>query len=477
MSTIKDVAQSAVWYTISDFVGKSIGFLSVPIFTRVLSVEEFGKYNNWNSWMLIFMVVSGMELFNTINRMRFEYESQRDQLEYSFSCMVLSMIVTASLYIGYQCFKDQVYSITKVEEQYMLPMFLYLLLRPTFDIFLMQQRIAYHYKLAATLSLGTALTGTILAVFLVTCTSFDNLQARIIGQYAPSVLAALLIFLSYLGKVRKLIIRYWKPAIQIGLPLVVTYLGNQIMLQGGRIIVMYFEGADEVAYVALAINISYILTTLFQSISNALSPWIMDMLNSQKEKQIKWLINNVQLLSIPMAMTLMLLSKEIVFILGGDAYNNSVILIPYFITSSFIYFIVTQLITIETYEKRVMKSSLLTLVSAGVNLVLGIGAVTLFGYPGIGYSTLIANVTLLVFHLAVVGITNCKSAIDARVIIRSIAILIGFGVMIEYVLPHLVLRCICLCLLIIIAILTAKRFMRELRDFEGSGSQFDELQK
>ena len=38
--------KSGVWYTASNFLVKSIGFITTPLFTRLLTKTEFGIFNN-----------------------------------------------------------------------------------------------------------------------------------------------------------------------------------------------------------------------------------------------------------------------------------------------------------------------------------------------------------------------------------------------------------------------------------------------
>ena len=44
------VLKSGIWFTISNFIVKSIGFITTPIFTRMLSKSEFGDFNNFTTF-------------------------------------------------------------------------------------------------------------------------------------------------------------------------------------------------------------------------------------------------------------------------------------------------------------------------------------------------------------------------------------------------------------------------------------------
>ena len=45
--------KSGVWYTFCNFLLKSLGFLTTPIFARLLTKEEYGNFTNYQSWLSV----------------------------------------------------------------------------------------------------------------------------------------------------------------------------------------------------------------------------------------------------------------------------------------------------------------------------------------------------------------------------------------------------------------------------------------
>ena len=72
------VLKATVWYTLSSFLLKGIGFLTTPIFSRILSTEEYGIVNNFNAWLAIVTVIGSLCLSASLIRARFEYEGDLD---------------------------------------------------------------------------------------------------------------------------------------------------------------------------------------------------------------------------------------------------------------------------------------------------------------------------------------------------------------------------------------------------------------
>ena len=52
--TSKDVINSSIWYTISNFLVKGIGFITIPVFARLMTKQEMGDYSNFLVWLEFF---------------------------------------------------------------------------------------------------------------------------------------------------------------------------------------------------------------------------------------------------------------------------------------------------------------------------------------------------------------------------------------------------------------------------------------
>ena len=46
-----------MWFMVCSILQKAISLITVPVFTRLLSTEQYGQYSIYNSWLQIFMIV------------------------------------------------------------------------------------------------------------------------------------------------------------------------------------------------------------------------------------------------------------------------------------------------------------------------------------------------------------------------------------------------------------------------------------
>ena len=59
-------AKATIWFTMCSFIQKGISFITVPIFTRLMSTEQYGIYTVYLSWLQILTILTSLYLFNGV---------------------------------------------------------------------------------------------------------------------------------------------------------------------------------------------------------------------------------------------------------------------------------------------------------------------------------------------------------------------------------------------------------------------------
>ena len=68
------VIKASAWYTATEFFLKGIIFLSIPIFTRLLSPSDYGIVSLYTTWVDIFTVLIGLNLNTSITRGNYDFK-------------------------------------------------------------------------------------------------------------------------------------------------------------------------------------------------------------------------------------------------------------------------------------------------------------------------------------------------------------------------------------------------------------------
>ena len=56
-------AKASLWYTACNFIQHGIAFLVVPIYTRILSTDEYGDWSVFQSWAGILIIFASLNLY------------------------------------------------------------------------------------------------------------------------------------------------------------------------------------------------------------------------------------------------------------------------------------------------------------------------------------------------------------------------------------------------------------------------------
>lgn len=183
--------KSGIWYTISNFLLKSIGFITTPIFTRVLTVEEYGSYNNYTSWLSIMAIIVSINLSATLISAKYDYADEFDS--YIFSIGVLEAVSSCIWIFVINIFSGFFMDVFDLNLIHINCMFVYIFFSSVFDLFQARERFLYKYKINAISSVFNAVISTLLSVALVLCFE-DRLTGRIIGMVTPMVVIGILLW-------------------------------------------------------------------------------------------------------------------------------------------------------------------------------------------------------------------------------------------------------------------------------------------
>ncbi len=453
--------KSAIWYTLAVFFTKGLGFITIPLFTRIMTTGEFGLFNNFAAWQIILTAVCGLEAYATVNRARLDYHG-RELQEYQFTMLTSGMALTFFLAILLWVMPSVPETVTELDRRYLWAMVAYLFFSPAFTMFQSLQRVQYHYRLSASLTFTSSLIATLLAVWLVV-TLPDALWGRILGQYVPFTLLGAAFYIWYGltgGRFRLSLLRY---GIVLCIPLVISALGSQLLLLGCRIVTQHLCGADEVAYLSLATTLANIVLILTTALSGAWAPFFFDCLEAQDEARAARVFSLFAWGVGILVVAAMFLTPELVQILGGSSYQSTIWLGPSFLGTAFFSMVASQFISLETYHKDVRLGGLLTLGIGVLNLFLCWGAIVLLGFYAVGYVGVLSNVLLIAGHRVIVRRFTGRSVLSLRTWgIPGLLVLVAMPLCVGlYSVQATIIRWLCCAGLLIIALFVIKRFMAD----------------
>ncbi len=393
------IVKSGIWYTVAAVLTKGMIYLTTPIFTRWLTHEEFGIFSHYSSWLSTVTVFITLSLESTFISARFDFKERFD--EYILSALSLSTLVAGIWFLIYNAAPAFFENWLELDSIYILIMLCYLVFLPAVNMFQTRERYLYRYRVSVFLSLLLAAATTVFSIFFVY--ALDNkVLGRILGSAAPTVIIGGILYIVLIFKGKRINIKDWAYALPICLPYIPHVLSLTLLFSMDRIMITKFCGAEDTALYSVAYNCGAVITLLSTSLNTATSPWLGQKLQSNATDEIRKRSKQYICIFIFFVIGLMLISPEILFVMGGRSYSSAIYVMPPIALGYVCQFFYTLYVNVEQYKKKTVGMAWASVFSAALNFVLNYLLIPRYGYTVAAYTTFVSFLCLLILHMILV---------------------------------------------------------------------------
>lgn len=394
--------KSGIFFVVSQMLVRGITFLTTPIFTRLLSTEQFGEIRVYESWLQIAVPIMSLCLWKSVERAKYDMRDQFDA--YTSATQNLSYIAIAFMCGICLIFKDPIEKFCGMDDTLLYVAFGYIFGYTSVLYMNRREKQSMRYKFATTASMLLVIPATLFSIIWLYIGNlrgeFDQLvHYRILGFYGPQAIGGIIIALIMALQGKKLFSRkYWKYGLLYSLPLIPEVLSIQIMNQADKIMIQNMIGKWETGIFAVATTVSFIIWILEDSVWNAWLPWFYEKISREESEDIQkpW-VTVMQGFGI-ISWLLVLTAPEIVLILGGQKNMAAIWIIAPMITGTLFRFYSYTYTAIQNYYKKTAYVAMGTILSMLVNVGLNYICITHFGYQAAAYTTAASYAFLLLLQ-------------------------------------------------------------------------------
>lgn len=427
----KKILVSGIWYIVSNTVIKAVGFITMPIFTRLLTKSQFGDINNFGAWYSLMFIFASLSLSSSLARGRIDY---KDNL-YSFvkSLLFLSMSWTGMLFFITRLAPAFFENLFSISSKWLFFMFVSIAFTPATEMVLLLAYYELNYKIAVAINCFTAVSSVLVSLLLMKVLS-DKYTARLLGLYLPMLLLGLTMTVFLCFKGGRIILGYWKYALKISLPFIPHLLAICVLNSTDRVMIAKMCGSEAVALYSMACTCALVVQILWQSFNASFTPFVMDMLNCNNYESLRRVSTLYMILFAFLVVGIILIAPEMVYILGGKNYIEAKFVVLPVILGYFFQFCYSMYVIIEQFEKKTFGMAIASVLAATLNVGLNFLLIPLYGYKAAAYTTLIGFIFLFIVHFFIVkhlGLVNCYNTRNVFLIIVSM-LLIGICINILY---------------------------------------------
>lgn len=412
-----------MWFMVCSLIQKSLSFVTTPIFTRLLTTEEYGLFSVYTSWLQIITIFSTFRLdYSVFNKGMSKYPEKRD--EYTSSMLGLTTAINTVLLIIYWMFREQINAFTELNTVVFLGIFVQMYFVSAINFWSLRLRYEFKYRMVVVVTIVMAFANAGLGIIGVK--TFDNKGlARILSCVMVDIIVGLLIYVRILIKGKT----FWnfefiKFAVLFNIPLIPHYFATYIIEQSDRIMIQKIINFESAALYSVSYTVGGLAKIFISALTNTLIPLQYRYLENKEYKQL-----NSQLISLMFVISCMLLglsivSPEIVLILGGGEYMEAIYVMPPVVASVYFSFLYTLLANVEFFFDKNKFAMKISIVGAIVNVVLNYLLIPEFGYVAAAYTTLFCYIIYAMGHLIYVNDVAQKKVGEKIVNVKCF---LGFG--------------------------------------------------
>ena len=419
--------KATIVFGIASFAISGINYITTPVFTRILTTDEYGIIAGYNAWYSIVQVFATMTLiFPGILQVGL-YEYSKNRWKYLSTMLGIITVSTGVLGVLYFCFRESVNALFQLPTNLVVLMLLTCLLQPATTLWTMKQRYEYRYKITFFVTVGSAVIAQIvsIAAVLYAKNHWDtNLASvRLWSAGAVNLAVAVVLFIYLLSKGQAFVDgAVWKATFIVAIPLIPHYLSSVVLSSTDKIMIRHMVSNSKAGIYTLAATLSSLGVLFWRALSTTFSPFVNTKLGERKFQDIDRCIRPLMSMVGLTCFLGALAAPEIIRILAVKEYLEGVYVVPPIVIGIFLHALYDIFSAVSFFHKKSVYIMMASVTAALANIVLNYFCIKRFGYIAAGYTTLASNLILTGMHYINMRRIEKERIYDPLFIIKAVAL-------------------------------------------------------
>lgn len=401
---IKNENSQVFFNFLSTALSSGIVFITMPLFTRLLGAEQYGLFSVYNSWLLIFTCVMGLNVGAGIGTGYYKFSD--NYFKFRSSTLVEGTVISLAMI----AIMFALYPMLHKVFPYPLLIFLFLLMQSFSQFVLNMGSLTWTFEKKASVNMIVSLcsvfmtTGT--SILLLCKWSNDNplYYARVIGAAFPTIIIGVVVWIMLFAKQPTgYDAEYWKFSFFFGLPMVFHQLSHQVLGQSDRVMMqMMGINSQEIGIYSFYYSLTAVLTTILLSLNASWCPFLYDGLKDRDYDKLNRKIRNYVKVFTVIVIVFLMLCRETAMFFAGEEYWSGMPLVPILVLVVYCTFIYQFAVNYEFFLAKPKFVAIGTTIAGVWNIILNIFFIPQLGMYGAAIATLISYVILAVIHYMLV---------------------------------------------------------------------------
>lgn len=466
------MVKASATYTVCSILQKCLSFITLPLFTRLMTTEQYGQYTVYTSWSSILTIFITLYLaYGCFNTAMVRFEGDRDR--YIAATQGLCTVLAAAFLVVYLPLRHYWNQIFELPTEMVLLMVAEVVGAFSLACWYGKLRFVYKYKQVAGLTLLLSVISPLVAYFMVVG-SEDKGTARIVGYAVVTIAFGGALYVWNLVKGKTFFHeKYWRYALSFNVPLIPYYLSQVVFNQSDRIMISHYIGKDKAAIYGVACSLALVLTFVLNAINDAYVPWLYRKLKSGKTQDNGRIANTLALLIAVLLLGIIALAPEVIMVLAGKQYWEACFAVAPVAMSMLLLFYAQFFINIQFYYEEKGQLVYASVGAAVLNVVLNSLLIPKFGYLAAAWTTLFSYLVFAGMNYSAMCRTLKKwgrstKLFDIRILMLILAVFVGLSFFAVALYGYRVVRLVLSGIALVALLLNGKRILKLLKVIRSS---------
>lgn len=398
MSDYKSLFNHSRNYFFATMATKALSFISIPVYTRLLSVEDYGIVNVFMSFVGIIAVFLTLSSEVSIGRYYYDAKDIEDFKRFvgtSIRLTTIILIVTTTIFVlGLNLIADLI-ELPRKLTLCLVPVALFNITNSIFTQIYNPQMQSKKIAIVSSVQSYSAFAISVICILLIK-------NEKYYGYIYGNIIAMVMLGSYLIRQIKPYYIscfdkNYIPYILKYCLPYIPDSLSGIVLAQFSKIFIGNSQGYTLAGSYSLVVNMATLMALVIQITNNAWIPYFFRYMNAKDYKSINNDFNLIWRLTLVAAIGLSFFGKEIGEILAKKEYLDMISILPLLVTGYVFHQWAYLYLRNVGYSKRMMWNTYSYMFSGMALVVLNILLVPKFHEYGAAVATMASYALLFLF--------------------------------------------------------------------------------
>jgi O-antigen/teichoic acid export membrane protein len=393
------INNNSLLFILTALLNSGISFALTPLYTRILSLSDFGILSVYQVWVTIISIFIGLNIQSSIPNTKVDFNPVMFKTyitNYAKFIFIFSLSIVFLLLVFNNYMPVLVSNSPNNLNIYITINAIGIALFSFYSIYNIHTKNGKSYFFS---TIAIIFTLHLLSICFILYLESNKFYGKIYANIIVYMTFMVFFYYYYLNKNNTFTIpkKYLIYSLPISVPLILHLISNQLIGHIDRVFLDRYLNSESVAVYSLAYTLGSIGILLSEGLQNIWTPWYFKKLKENKIKEIEILAGRYTSIIALSNIVVIFFSKNLLSFFGPPSYQAASSILPIITISVFFLFLYRFPLTYIHYKKKTKYIPIITISIAALNIILNIFLIPEFKMLGAAYATLISYLLFYLF--------------------------------------------------------------------------------